>query len=144
MISFSLRRIIVASLLIANWIGFATFVTTRAPASDRLAAEDAAFRRGVEPVEPPGVIGDIAGRPLYAWASPERSEVVWVKVLETLNFPALVLAAFTSDELCSLLRIVPSRESWLLAWFFLPLSALQWVALGSLGGTALTRVRRAE
>ena len=140
----SIRWSIVSALLIANWIGFATFVTTRAPASDRLAAEDAAFRRGVEPVEPPGVIGDIAGRPLYAWTSPERSEVVWVKVLETLNFPALVLAAFTSDELCSLLRIVPSRESWLLAWFFLPLSALQWVALGSVVANSLRRNPREE
>ena len=140
----SIRWSIVSALLIANWIGFATFVTTRVPASDRLVAEDAAFRRGVEAVEPPGVIGDIAGRPLYAWTSPERSEVVWVKVLETLNFPALVLAAFTSDELCSLLRIVPSRESWLLAWFFLPLSALQWVALGSVVANSLRRNPREE
>ncbi len=136
----SIRRSIVATLLIANWIGFAAFVAGREPASDRLKAEDAAFRRGVEPVPPPGVVGDIARRPLYAWTSPDRSEVAWVKVLETLNFPALVLAAFTSDELCRLLHIIPSAESWLLAWFFLPMSTLQWVALGSLAANALRRI----
>ena len=130
-----MRLAVVLTLLLANWIAFAVFVVTREPATARLRAEDAAYARGIEPVEPPELIGDIATRPLFAWTG----ERAWIKVVETANFPALTLAAFTSDRLCAALRIVPSRESWMLAWFFLVLSALQWTAIGSLVSTLSRR-----
>jgi hypothetical protein len=123
-----MRLATILVLLLANWIAFAIFIAMREPATARLRAEDAAYARGIEPVESADLIGDIAMRPLFAWTG----ERAWVKVVETANFPALMLAAFTSDRLCAALRIVPSRESWMLAWFFLALSALQWTAIGSL------------
>lgn len=130
-----MRLAVILTLLLANWIAFAVFIATREPATSRLRAEDAAYARGIEPVEPAELIGDIATRPLFAWTG----ERTWIKVVETANFPALMLAAFTSDRVCAALRIVPSRESWVLAWFFLALSTLQWTAIGSFVSTLSRR-----
>jgi hypothetical protein len=134
------------ALCLLNWFMFAYFMAVRpAGISDESQLDIArttggaiVFRSSSEP------INYIAERPLYSWNAWHGGELLFVKILEILNMPALVLAhvaARLSSVVFGASLISVSFESWLRAWIFLVLASVQWWVTGRFITSRLSRSR---
>ena len=85
----------------------------------------------------------LAERPLYNWSEWHGGEAGWVKAVLIANWLPFVATRFFDDSLSVASFRSTSfplrRQSWLVAWFFLGLSSVQWLLVG----WAIGRVRRA-
>jgi hypothetical protein len=84
------------------------------------------------------VMGFVAGRLLYSWSDWHGGEDTWVKVLVTVNLPAVVVTLAGEfvlgghGNLSPLLRLSAVEESWVWGIVFASVASLQWWAVGRL------------
>jgi hypothetical protein len=133
-------------------IGCVLFVLLREPAHpDFLAAVDAArspcvtrgWAGGVYSVS--GIDGTLACRILRSWSEWHGGEALGVKVLETVNLPALIVTVIVhiaSEVLGIARRFSACGWSWVLGFLFAALSTAQWLLVGWLIDRGWTRLRR--
>jgi hypothetical protein len=138
------RYIIVFSLLALNLAGCVAFLLVRAPGIPFI-EERERMRRS------PGDIflisGDaytfIANRPLRSWNTWHGGEELWVRTIEVLNFPSVLIAKVAGDtwSIYASSRAIGSfvGDSWVRAGVYLVISSLQWVLIGAFVVPAMTR-----
>lgn len=86
----------------------------------------------------------IAERPLYNWSEWHGGEETWVKVLEVINLPSLVLTATIGGVVLAIYRVTGfgdyPTDTWIRALFFLGFSLVQWWTIGCVIDNALGRI----
>ncbi|HSF16129.1 MAG TPA: hypothetical protein VLK65_11310 [Vicinamibacteria bacterium] len=86
----------------------------------------------------------IAERPLYNWSEWHGGEETWVKVLEVLNLPSLILTATIGGAVIAVHRGTSfgdyPTDTWIRALFFLAFSLVQWWTIGRVVDNALRRM----
>jgi hypothetical protein len=130
----------------ANAVACLLFVLLRQPISgEYLAEREAVHRRGGLYLQS-GLNGTIACRSLYSWSEWHGGEAAAVKILETVNLPALLVAGVT--DTVGLLGVAPLMSfcawSWALASVFLAVSSVQWLLVGAAVDAAIGRWRRRD
>jgi hypothetical protein len=87
----------------------------------------------------------VAERPLYQWNEWHGGEATWVKVVETLNYPALTGAEVLTDiwSAYAAPRSIGSfrGDTWVRAWLYLALSSAQWLIVGAVAAWFFGRRR---
>lgn len=135
------RFVLVFGLCLANLVACETFVVARRPATVLLEEREAARRTRVIAVSSADPYMLIAERPLRSWNEWHGGEATWVKVVEVLNWPALMAAKHVGDELSSDETV--RGRTWRRAWIYLAVSSVQWLGVGViLDGFARRRMRK--
>jgi hypothetical protein len=131
---------------ILNWLACAAFLAVR-PAGISLLDEREMMRRepGVFFANSADPIMFIADRPLYQWNKWHGGEAAWVKVVEALNWPALVGAKALGGVWSA--YAVPRHlgsfrsDSWVVAWLYVLLSSVQWLIIAAMVARVVWRRR---
>jgi hypothetical protein len=138
-----MRRVLIYTPLLLNLVACLTFLTIREPAKELIAGREHAQQLGTLTVSSGDPYMLIAERPLRQWNEWHGGEVLWIKVVEVLNGPALVATKALGDRWTAshAFRGVPTygRDSWIRAYAFLIASSLQWLVVGALIGVIVKR-----
>ena len=121
------------TLCLINWAFFSLFVVLRRPDIDQTYEVMKVEREWEFAALPSGQpVTHIAGRPLHSWNSWHGGESPFVKILEVVNAPALLLAHCLAPAASRLLFTRSNSyymESWVKAWLFVASSTGQWIAI---------------
>ena len=139
------RPIVALAPLVLNALAYTMFMLTRPPATALIEERERAERAGGMAMSSADPYMLIAERPLKQWNEWHGGEDAWVKLLEVLNGPAVMVAKMVGDRWARdhALSGMPTarRESWIRAYAFATVACLQWLLIGLLTDLWMNRRR---
>jgi hypothetical protein len=143
-----MRIIIALTPLVLNCVVCTVFIAVRPPASSLIEERERAQQMGAIIVSSADPYMLLAERPLRQWNRWHGGEATWVKIVEVLNAPALIVTKRLGDRWAGERPFsgTPTyrRESWRRAYIFAAASSVQWLVLGLLLAWLVQPRRRAE
>jgi hypothetical protein len=143
-----MRRALIFAPFVVNLIACAAFLVARAPATALIEDRERTQQLGSLAVSSSDPYMLIAERPLRQWNAWHGDEVIWVKIVEVLDGPALIVTKKIGDRWAAIRAFSGTatyrRESWFRAYVFVIASSVQWLLLGLLIGQLMMRRTRSR